>query len=298
MPHTSGQLSIFGLMEKVLVLGRDGQLGKALQRISVAGSWKFIGRNEINLSETEKILGKLEREDFDVLVNCAAYTAVDQAEDEPQIAQRINAAALAPIAEACRQKNAILIHVSTDYVFGNVSPVPITEEAETNPTSEYGKTKLAGEETIRSILDQHIIIRTSWLYGIDGNNFLQTMLKLGKSKKSIKVVYDQVGTPTFVEHLAGTIIDIIKLQKPTYGTYNYSNEGVCSWFDFAHAIFDLTGLNTEIEPVLSDTFPSRAKRPNYSVLDKQKIKNTFGIEIPFWRNGLKACLHKMNELNE
>lgn len=285
-------------MERVLVLGKNGQLGKALQQIPVIGTWKFLDRDEINLYETEKILGKLEREDFDVLINCAAYTAVDKAEDEPEIAQRINAAALAPIAEACRQKNALLIHISTDYVFGEVPPLPISEETETNPESEYGRTKLAGEETIRSILEKHIIIRTSWLYGTDGNNFLKTMLKLGKSRESVQVVYDQVGTPTFVEHLAGAISDIIRNKKNEYGTFHYSNEGVCSWFDFAHAIFTLTGLQTEVEPVLSDKFPSKAKRPKYSVLDKQKIKDTFGIKIPYWRNGLKACLHKMNELNE
>ena len=283
-------------MEKILVLGKDGQLGRALQAISKQGDWKFIDKDSLNLYETETILGKLEREDFDVLINCAAYTAVDKAEDEPEIAQRINEEALAPIAEACRMKKAILIHISTDYVFGEVLPVPLREDTLTRPESTYGQTKLRGEETVRAIIDKHIIIRTSWLYGREGNNFLNTMLKLGSTRDKLQVVYDQVGAPTFVEHLAGAIVDIVKLNISEYGTFHYSNEGVCSWYDFAHAIFELTGMDVILEPVNSDKFPSKVKRPNYSVLDKQKIKDTFGIHIPYWRNGLRACLHKMNRL--
>lgn len=283
-------------MEKILVLGKDGQLGRALQAISKQGDWKFIDKDTLNLYETETILEKLDHEDFDVLINCAAYTAVDKAEDEPEMAQRINGAALAPIAEACRMKNAILIHISTDYVFGEVLPVPIKEDSATDPQSIYGQTKLSGEEAVRSIFDRHIIIRTSWLYGIEGHNFLNTMLKLGTTRDKLQVVYDQVGAPTFVEHLAGAIVDIIRINNSQYGTFHYSNEGVCSWYDFAHAIFELTGLELVVEPVKSDKFPTKAKRPNYSVLDKQKIKDTFGIHIPYWRNGLRACLHKMNRL--
>src|SRR5690554_2763439 len=215
-------------MEKILVLGKDGQLGRALQSISKQGSWKFIDKDTLNLYETETILGKLEREDFDVLINCAAYTAVDQAEDEPEIAQRINETTLAPIAEVCRMKNALLIHLSTDYVFGNVPPVPLSEDAGTNPESIYGKTKLSGEEAVRSLLERHIIIRTSWLYGSDGSNFLNTMLKLGATRERLQIVFDQVGAPTFVEHLAGAIVDIVKMNSSHYGTYHYSNEGVCS----------------------------------------------------------------------
>ena len=283
-------------MKKILVLGKDGQLGTSLQGNAGSGSWKFIGKETINLYETETILGKLEREDFDVLINAAAYTAVDMAEDEPDIAHRINAAALAPIAESCRQKNAMLIHISTDYVFGEVEPIPISENHITRPFGVYGKSKLAGEEIIRSILENHIILRTSWLYGENGKNFLTTMLNLGATRKQVQVVYDQVGSPTYVDHLAGAIMDILKINNPECGTYHYSNEGVCSWFDFADAIFELAEMDVEVEPVSSDTFAAKAKRPHYSVLDKQKIKNSFGISIPHWRNGLKACLHKMEIL--
>ena len=283
-------------MEKILVLGKDGQLGRALQSIPKQGTWKFIDKGALNLYDTDTILGKLNREDFDVLINCAAYTAVDKAEDEPETARRINGAALAPIAEACRVKNALLIHISTDYVFGDVLPIPLSEDMATNPESVYGKTKLSGEEAVRSILDKHLILRTSWLYGSEGHNFLKTMLKLGSTHDKLQVVYDQVGAPTFVEHLAGAIVDIVKMDAAHYGTFHYSNEGVCSWFDFAHAIFEMTGIHVEIEAVSSDKFPAKAKRPNYSVLDKQKIKDTFGIHIPYWRNGLKACLHKMDKL--
>ena len=283
-------------MKKILVLGKDGQLGMSLQENAGSGSWKFIGKETINLYETETILGKLDREDFDVLINAAAYTAVDMAEDEPNIAHRINAAALAPIAESCRQKNAMLIHISTDYVFGEVEPIPISENHNTRPFGEYGKSKLAGEEIIRSILDQHIILRTSWLYGSNGKNFLTTMLNLGATRKEVQVVYDQVGSPTYVDHLAKAIMDILKINNPEYGTYHYSNEGVCSWFDFADAIFELAEMDAEVVPVSSDAFAAKAKRPHYSVLDKQKIKNSFGISIPHWRNGLRACLHKMEIL--
>lgn len=283
-------------MKKILVLGKDGQLGTAMQEINGSASWKFIGKETINLYETETILGKLDREDFDILINAAAYTAVDLAEDEPDIAHRVNAAALAPIAESCRQKNATLIHISTDYVFGEVAPIPISEDHNTQPFGEYGKSKLAGEEMIRSILDQHIILRTSWLYGGTGKNFLTTMLHLGATRKEVQVVYDQVGSPTYVGHLAGTIMDIVKTQDPTFGTYHYSNEGVCSWFDFAYAIFELSKMEVDIEPVFSDAFAAKAKRPNYSVLDKRKIKDSFGISIPHWRSGLRSCLHKMEIL--
>lgn len=288
-------------MKKILVLGKNGQLGNALQNLEDSNQWKFLGSDDLNLSETRTILEKLNREDFDVLINAAAYTAVDRAEDEPELAFKINAEALAPIAESCRIKNAVLFHISTDYVFGKVDPLPINEQMSTNPTSVYGSTKLKGEETIQSIHSAHFIIRTSWLYGSTGKNFLNTMLDLGKKKKQLNVVFDQVGSPTNVDHLANAISKIINSYKHDqaglFGTYHYSNEGVCSWYDFAYAIFEMTGIEMILEPVDSKAFPAKASRPNYSVLNKRKIKDTFGIHIPHWREGLRECLNKMNLLN-
>lgn len=295
------QTRTFGKMKKILVIGKNGQLAKALQNLEDSNEWKFLGSDDLNLLETQTILGKLEREDFDVLVNAAAYTAVDKAEDEPELAFKINAEALAPIAESCRLKNAVLIHISTDYVFGKVDPLPINEHSATNPKSVYGNTKLKGEETIQSIHNAHFILRTSWLYGSTGKNFLNTMLDLGRKKNALKVVFDQVGSPTNVDHLAGAISTIINSYKDDqgglFGTYHFSNEGVCSWYDLAHAIFELTGTEIILEPVDSNSFPAKAIRPNYSVLDKRKIKDTFGIHIPHWRDGLKDCLKKMDLLN-
>lgn len=288
-------------MKKILVIGKNGQLGNALQDLKDSNEWKFLGSDDLNLLETQTIFGKLEREDFDILINAAAYTAVDRAEDESELAFRINAEALAPIAESCRLKNADLFHISTDYVFGKVEPRPINEATLTNPESVYGSTKLKGEKTIQSIHKAHYIIRTAWLYGSHGKNFLNTMLDLGKKRNELKVVFDQVGSPTNVDHLARAISAIINSYREdepkNYGMYHFSNEGVCSWYDFAHAIFELTDSEMILEPVDSGSYPSKAVRPNYSVLDKRKIKDTFGIQIPHWRDGLKECLNKMNLLN-
>lgn len=281
-------------MKKVLVIGKNGQLASALQRLRPGISWEFLCKEDLDLYETATILGKLNRKNFDVLINTAAYTAVDKAEDEPDIAHRVNAAALAPIAEVCRQKNALLIHISTDYVFGKSEPIPIIETHLTDPKTEYGKSKLAGEETIRSLIENHIIIRTSWLYGATGHNFLNTMLRLGSTGNQVNVVFDQVGTPTFVDHLAKAIYDIVHFENPIYGTYHFSNEGVCSWYDFAHAIFELADMKVDLSPVNSTAFAVKAQRPKYSVLDKQKIKDNFALEIAHWRDGLKSCFEQLN----
>lgn len=294
------QTCTFGKMKKVLVLGENGQLASALRRIAPERNWSFIGRDKLNLAETGTILGKLDREDFDILINTAAYTAVDRAEDEQEMAFKINAEALAPMAEACRARKAVLVHLSTDYVFGNVPPTPIAEDTRTEPTGVYGTTKLRGEETIRSLHPEHYIIRTSWLYGIDGHNFMKTMLDLSQKRDRLDVVFDQVGSPTFAGDLALILKHITNLesakQQKVYGTYHYSNEGVASWYDFAHAIFDMTGISVRLSPVDSSRFVTRAKRPSYSVLDKTKIKDTFGIEIPHWRDSLRQCLAAMNKL--
>lgn len=287
-------------MKKVLVLGKNGQLGKALVANSETNKWIFFDRSLADLTNLEGLHATLQSEDFDILINAAAYTAVDHAESEEEKAMLVNAKALTTISKICKEKDALLIHISTDYVFGDVTPSPISENQETLPTSIYGKTKLQGEQNIQAILKKHIIIRTSWLYGTEGHNFLKTMLRFGKERDELKVVFDQVGSPTFVDELAQAICTIVDLpsEKQTTGVYHYSNEGVCSWFDFATAIFELSNMDTKVSPVLSDAFPSVAPRPTYSVLDKKKIKDTFGIQISHWREALKTCLVELNLKND
>lgn len=286
-------------MNKILVIGKSGQLAHALSEIGKDNNqWTFVGSDELDLSKTESILGKLKNFEFDYLVNCAAYTAVDDAEDNSELAFKINAEALGPISLACCEQDAVLIHISTDYVFGSGHTTPLKPDENKTPEGVYGKTKLQGEETIQSICKKHFIIRTSWLYGATGQNFLNTMLRLSKTKKELSVVFDQVGSPTYVAELAQAIQNIIQSEKEAYGIYHYSNEGVCSWYDFAHAIFQLSQRDVKLKPVLSESFPTKAKRPHYSVLDKQKIKDTFDLAIPHWRDSLIKCLNKKNILNE
>ena len=279
-------------MRKILVLGKTGQLAKALQGLESSDDWTFLSRDELDLSKPESVLGKLGKYEFDILINAAAYTAVDEAEDNPELSFKINSEALGPISLACCEKDAKLIHISTDYVFGIKGSVPLEESFETNPIGVYGKTKLQGEETVQSICKKHYIIRTSWLYASEGHNFLNTMIKLSESRKTLNVVFDQVGSPTFVDDLAKAITHIIDKDQEDFGVYHYSNEGVCSWFDFAHAIFQLSEIEMTLHPVLSSAFPTKAERPKYSVLNKQKIKDTFGLEIPHWRDSLISCLKK------
>lgn len=287
-------------MKKVLVLGKNGQLGKALLANSETENWIFFDRNLADLTNLEGLQSTVQAQDFDILINAAAYTAVDHAESEEAKAMLVNAEALKIISNICKEKDALLIHISTDYVFGNVQPTPISENQETLPTSVYGKTKLQGEQYIQSLWDKHIIIRTSWLYGTEGHNFLKTMLRIGSDRDELKVVFDQVGSPTFVDELARAICTIVGLpeEKQIPGIYHYSNEGVCSWYDFALAIFELSNMTTRVNPVRSDEFPSVAPRPAYSVLEKKKIKDTFGIQISHWRQALKACLNELNTNNE
>ncbi len=287
-------------MTRILVTGAKGQLGQALTRLVSSFEWTFLDRAEFDLELTENIKIKLEKFDFDILINAAAYTAVDDAEDNADSAFKINALALEPIAEVCKAKSALLIHISTDYVFGNVSPSPIREDDEPGPSGVYGKSKWEGEQIIRKVMNQHCILRTSWLYGPDGKNFMKTMLQIAQSGKEINVVCDQVGCPTLVDHLANAILRICERydQNPTnfpFGTYHYSNEGVGSWYDFAQAIFEISGHSMVLNPVRSEAFPTKAQRPAYSVLDKQKIKDTFDLQVSHWRNALRSCLKEIKE---
>lgn len=236
---------------------------------------------------------------FDILINAAAYTAVDAAEDDPETAETVNAASPGIMARHCQRKGAALIHISTDYVFGESLPHPFREEDDPQPTGVYGHTKYQGEEAIRIHCPRHLIVRTSWLYGPRGHNFLRTMLHLAATRDRLQVVFDQVGTPTLVDDLAKALVQMVDAMadgKNHFGTFHFANEGVASWYDFAHAIFDLSERKVQLDPVTSDRFPARARRPAYSVLSKQKIKDTFGIQTRHWRDALADCLQEMNNI--
>jgi len=287
----------------ILITGANGQLGQEM-RIVAKGSpdnYIFTDVAELDITKLDAVMKFVKDNNINIVVNCAAYTNVDKAEDDEMTAERINAQAVEYLAKACKANDATLIHISTDYVFGgNEGNTPRKEEEPANPSGAYGRTKLHGEQAIQKIGCKHVIIRTAWLYSEFGNNFVKTMRKLTAERDNLKVVFDQVGTPTYSLDLAIVILKIIeelktsnsKLQTPN-SIYNYSNEGVTSWYDFAKTICELCGNNCDIQPCHSDEFPSKVKRPSYSVLDKTKIKNTFNITIPHWKDSLKKCISKL-----
>jgi len=278
-----------------LVTGKTGQLAQAISANKGPWEYEFLGRDEANLSNLDQLAEAIRARNFDVLVNTAAYTAVDKAEEEQELATIINAEAPGILAKICAEKGAVMIHISTDYVFGLDWNRPLREDDPTEPINAYGKSKWEGEEAIRKELSEHIIIRTSWLYGLSGHNFPKTMLRLAKDRNELKVVFDQVGNPTFADDLAEALNHICQSDlKNAYGTYHFSNEGVCSWYDFARETLRKNHNHVALEPVTSDQFPTAARRPHYSVLNKKKIKNTFGLKIRHWQDALADFLEKLD----
>ena len=287
----------------ILVTGANGQLGNEMRIVSKGSSDRYIFTDveELDITNYEAISKCVRDNDIKVVVNCAAYTNVDKAEDDEITAELLNAQAVEYMAKVCKNNDATLIHISTDYVFGgNDGNTPRTENEAVNPTGAYGRTKLHGEQAIQRIGCKHIIIRTAWLYSEFGNNFVKTMRRLTAEKDTLKVVFDQVGTPTYALDLAKTVeIFIKKLKTVNYqlsivnSIYNYSNEGVISWYDFAKEICELSGNVCDIQPCHSNEFPSKVKRPSYSVLDKTKIKNKLNITIPHWKESLKNCINNL-----
>ncbi|TCK83259.1 dTDP-4-dehydrorhamnose reductase [Albibacterium bauzanense] len=278
-------------MKKVIVLGGGGQLAQCIQNVEkVDLDIVYLNSTQANILEEGHLREVFKSYQPEVVVNCAAYTAVDMAEDELLKAAAINSQAPKLIAQLCMEYDAILIHISTDFVFDGTKTTPLTEEDFPNPISTYGKTKLLGEEAIIATLDKHVIIRTSWLYSEFGNNFLKTMMRLGLERKEMGIVFDQLGTPTYAMDLANVIIEIAQLENPAYGLYHYSNEGAASWYDFAHSIFKYANINIQLKPIRTFQYPTKATRPAYSVMDKTKIKETFGITIPHWLDSLERCI--------
>jgi dTDP-4-dehydrorhamnose reductase len=283
----------------ILVTGSNGQLGSEIKELSSTYSYNFFftDRNSIDITCKDSIRDYCKANDINVIINCAAYTAVDKAETDIENADIGNRKAVKKLALISKELNIKLIHISTDYVFDGKNFKPYCEEFQTNPQGIYGKTKLDGENEMRDINPKDsIIIRTSWVYSSFGNNFVKTILRLGKEKESLGVIFDQVGTPTYARDLALTILDIIpQINSDKVEIYNYSNEGVLSWYDFAKEIMKMAKLDCKINPIESFQYPTPAKRPHFSLLNKSKIKSTFGIEIPYWKDSLDDCLKILKE---
>lgn len=275
----------------VLVTGASGQLGQALQALAPrygAIQFYFANSDEADITDTESLKAIFSKVKPDYCINAAAYTAVDKAESEPEKAAEINTTGAKNVAEACKAVGATLIHISTDFVFDGNKKAPYTEDDTTSPQGVYGQTKRDGELLIGQTLKEHYIIRTSWLYSQYGHNFMKTMLRLGGERDFLTVVNDQTGTPTNANDLAEAIVTIILNDKRAYGIYHYSNEGVATWYDFAKKIFEANNIATDVQPIPTSAYPTPAKRPEYSVLDKSKIKRVFGIEIKHWETSLAA----------
>lgn len=288
----------------ILVTGSNGQLGNEIRRLSAGSGHNFIftdvaeqeGVETVKLDITDISTVRLvaESESVDAIVNCAAYTNVDKAEDDEETADLLNHRAPENLAIVAKECGAALIHISTDYVFGGDRSTPIKEDETPSPESAYGRTKLAGEKAVRATGCKSIIIRTAWLYSPYGKNFLKTMRNLTSANRTVKVVFDQVGTPTCAADLAALILHIIDNgQLDRTGIYHFSNEGAVSWFDFAHEICTLSGNDCEIVPCLSSEFPSKVRRPHYSVLDKGKVREVFGFVPPYWRDSLEKCIERL-----
>lgn len=282
----------------ILVTGGNGQLGSALRLASAESQHRYIFTDieDLDITSSEAVEICFENDNIDVVVNCAAYTAVDLAEDNEDVADAINNKAVAILADACKRHDATLIHISTDYIFAGDATTPYTEEAIPAPLNAYGRTKLAGEKAVTESGCRYIILRTAWLYSEFGRNFVKTMRNLTSSRPEIKVVADQYGSPTYAGDLAGAIAEIIeggKLHKT--GVYNYSNLGACSWFDFAVEIAKESGYNScKISPCTTEKYPTKAQRPPYSVLEKSKFIENFEISIPEWRKSLAKCIKQLN----
>ena len=283
----------------ILVTGSNGQVGSEIKELSSNYNYNFFftTRDDIDITSKDSIKEFCQTNSINVIINCAAYTAVDKAQSDIENADLVNRKAVKKLSIVAKELNIKLIHISTDYVFDGKNFKPYVEEFQTNPQSVYGKTKLDGENEMRDINPLNsIIIRTSWVYSYYGNNFVKTMLRLGKEKEELGVIFDQVGTPTYAKDLAITILDIIpQIENSKVEIYNYSNEGVLSWYDFAKEIMKMAKLNCKVNPIETYQYPTPAKRPHFSLLNKSKIKSKFNLEIPYWKDGLDDCLKRLCE---
>jgi dTDP-4-dehydrorhamnose reductase len=287
-------------MNNIVVFGSSGQLGQCFKKLAEnegISSIYFPAETEANILDIEALKKVFETYKPSYCINCAAYTAVDKAEDEQETALKVNKTGVENLSILCAENGSTLFHVSTDFVFKGDKSTPRSEESEAAPINVYGQTKLDGEQVVEALLKKYFIIRTGWLYSEYGNNFVKTMLKFGTEREELKVIADQTGTPTYAFDLAACIIDIIKSKSTAYGIYHYSNEGIASWYDFAKAIFEISDTNIKVLPIKTEEYKTKAVRPAYSVMDKSKVKKTFQMEIPYWRDSLVICINKLKELN-
>ena len=290
-------------MKNILVTGAYGQLGNEVRILSAnypEYNFMFTDVDSLDITDKDELIDFVTGNDIRYIINCAAYTAVDKAEDDAELCEKINAAAVKNLGLAAAEAGAGIIHVSTDYVFDGTSCRPYSEDMPTKPCSVYGKTKLKGEKNLLKACPNAIIIRTAWLYSPFGNNFVKTMIKLGSERESLNVIFDQVGTPTYALDLADAILkamdQTIDTDHEKGGVYHFSNEGVCSWYDFTIKIHDIAGMKTcKVNPIETKDYPTKAARPHYSVLNKSKIKQTFNITIPHWEESLKNCIKELSE---
>lgn len=279
---------------KILITGANGQLGNEMRVVLSEYAdieTIYTDVDTLDISDLAQLDKFVVDNEVTHIVNCAAYTAVDKAEDDEEAATKVNVVAVRNLGIVATKNGIKLLHVSTDYVFDGKSFIPYTEDMPVCPTNVYGKTKLAGEEVLFEECNNAIVIRTSWLYSSFGNNFVKTMLRLGRERDELNVVFDQVGTPTYAADLASTIVTIISNREWVSGIYHFSNEGICSWYDFTIMIHRLSGIDCKVKPIESSAYPVRTPRPHYSVLNKTKIKKTFDIEIPYWVDSLQKCLN-------
>jgi dTDP-4-dehydrorhamnose reductase len=279
----------------ILVTGSAGQLGSSIKRLSKNQKHHFVFTTEaeLDLTSSSQITSFFKTQQFDVVINCAAYTAVDKAESDSEMANQVNHLAVAKLAEVAKVYDMKFIHISTDYVFDGENHRPYIETDETSPQGVYGETKLKGEQAVLDTQPNGAIIRTSWVYSEYGQNFVKTMLKLGQERGELNVIYDQIGTPTYAHDLAVVILAMIDTPFEGTSLYHFSNEGVCSWYDFAKQIFEFSGIACQVHPIETYQYPTAAQRPFYSVLNKAKLKADFGLDIPYWKDSLKTCLENI-----
>ncbi|MBP5307000.1 MAG: dTDP-4-dehydrorhamnose reductase [Paludibacteraceae bacterium] len=289
-------------MSKILVTGSNGQLGNEMRVISgryPQHEFVFTDVAELDICSRDAVRMFVERERPDYIVNCAAYTAVTKAETDIEKSYSINCEAVKTLAIAASENEAKVIHISTDYVFAGDACQPYTEDQRVNPQSVYGKTKYEGEVALSTTTKDYVILRTSWLYSSFGNNFVKTMIRLGKERERLTVVFDQVGDPTYAADLAEAVMTVVNAKQFVSGTYHFSNEGVCSWYDFTKAIHRLYGVNgCKVEPLESKDYPDKTPRPFYSVLNKSKFKQTYGMNIPYWYDSLEKCIELLKAKGE
>lgn len=286
-------------MKTILVTGANGQLGNSIRLLAKhypQYNFLFTDVDTLDITDPQAVGKAIKDNQVDYVVNCAAYTAVDKAEDDEELCRRLNSYAVGVLGKAAHEAGAKMVHVSTDYVFSGTGCLPYKETDETRPVSAYGRTKLAGEQILQEVCPEAVIIRTAWLYSEFGSNFVKTVLRLGKERDELRFVFDQIGTPTYAGDLAAAVMAVVAAdEKGAYvpGIYHYSNEGVCSWFDFTIKILEIAGISNRVFPIETKEYPTKAVRPPYSVLNKSKIKQTYGIAIPHWEASLRVCLKKL-----